>query len=106
MKWHTSLDFDDMRFASNVPMLFLVRLAICHEVIQNVADEMEDIPLAKFKAMGGQTNMFTQVRRPYQFDLVKSNLASSLLLTHIKSFMALCGWKIIRAMFCIVAGTN
>lgn len=106
MKWHTSIDFDGMRLASDVLMVFRVPLAIGLEVIQNVAAEIEDIPLNKFRAMGGQANMFTQARRQYQFDLVNSSLASSLLLAYIKSFMALCGWRIIRAMFCIVAGTK
>ena len=91
-----------MRLDSDVLMLFHVPL----ELIQNVAAQIEDIPLTKFKAMGGQANMFTQARRQYQFELVNSNLPSSLLLTHIKSYMALCGWKITRAMFCIVAGTT
>ena len=106
MKWHTSIDFDGMRLDSDVLMLFHVPLAIGLELIENVAAQIEDIPLSKFKAMGGQANMFTQARRQYQFELVNSNLPSSLLLTHIKSYMALCGWKITRAMFCIVAGTS
>ena len=64
------------------------------------------IPLSKFKAMGGQAGMWSQARRQYQFPTNKSNIPSSRLVVVMKSFMALCGWHIIRAMFCIVGGSH
>ena len=105
-KWHVSLAHDGMRIASNVLMLFLIPLAICPLLLLDIAKEIDGIPLSKFKAMGGQPGMFTQSRRQYQFPAINSLLPSSQLLVQLKSFMALCGWTLVRAMFCIVGGTH
>ena len=50
--------------------------------------------------------MFSQSRRQYQFPVNNSNIPSSRLLVMMKSYMALCGWLIVRAMFCIVGGSH
>ena len=105
-KWHVSLAHDGMRIASDVLMLFLIPLAICPLLLLDVAKEIDGIPLGKFKAMGGQPGMFTQARRQYQFPATNSLLPSSQLLVQLKSFLALCGWTLVRAMFCIVGGTH
>ena len=105
-KWHVSLAHDGMRIASDVLMLFLIPLAICPLLLLDVAKEIDGIPLGKFKAMGGQPGKMTQARRQYQFPATNSLLPSSQLLVQLKSFLALCGWTLVRAMFCIVGGTH
>ena len=105
-RWHVSLAQDGMRLASNVLMLFYIPLAVNYCLIRDILLEIEAIPLNKFKAMGGQPGMFTQSRRQYQFPVNNSNIPSSRLLVMIKSYMALCGWLIVRAMFCIVGGSH
>ena len=105
-RWHVSLAQDGMRLASNVLMLFYIPLAVNYCLIRDILLEIEAIPLNKFKAMGGQPGMFTQSRRQYQFPVNNSNVPSSRLLVMIKSYMALCGWLIVRAMFCIVGGSH
>ena len=105
-RWHVSLAQDGMRLASNVLMLFLIPLAVSSCLLRDLADEINDIPLSQFQPMGGQPGMWCQTRRQYQFPANNSNLPSSQLLVMLKSFMALCGWHIVRAMFCIVGGSH
>ena len=105
-RWHVSLARNGMRLASNVLMLFLIPLAVSSCVLRDLADEINDIPLSQFQPMGGQPGMWCQTRRQYQFPANNSKLPSSQLLVMLKSFMALCGWHIVRAMFCIVGGSH
>ena len=87
-----------MCLASAMPMLFL---AVSSCLLRDLADEINAIPLNQFKAMGGQPGTWCQSRRQYQFPANNSNIPSSGLLVMLKSFMALCGWHIVQAMFCI-----
>jgi uncharacterized protein YjlB len=105
-RWHVSLAQDGMRLASNVLMVFLIPLAVSSCILRDLADEINDIPLSQFQPMGGQPGMWCQTRRQYQFPANNSKLPSSQLLVMLKSFMALCGWHIVRAMFCIVGGSH
>ena len=105
-RWHVSIANDGMRLASDVLVLFHIPHAVVPPLIRDLKLEVDAIPLSKFKAMGGQPGMFTQARRQYQFPTNKSNIPSSRLVVMLKSYMALCGWHIVRAMFCIVGGSH
>ena len=105
-RWHVRLAQDGMRLASDVRMLFHIPDAVVPPPISDLKLEVDANSLSKFKPMAGQAGMFTQVRRQYQFPTNKSNIPSSRLLVMLKSYMALCGWHIVRAMFCIVGGSH
>ena len=101
-RWHVSIANDSMRLVSEVLALFHIPHAVVPPLIRDFKLEVDAIPLSQFKAMGGQAGVWPQARRQYQFPTNKSNIPSSRLVVMIKSFMALCGWHIVRAMFCIV----
>ena len=63
-------------------------------------------PSLQIQSNGRTTRDVSQARRQYQFPTNKSNIPSSRLVVMMKSFMALCGWHIVRAMFCIVGGSH
>lgn len=106
VSWHHSVALEGLRMSADVWIVLSVPGCVASKLVDEVRQEMCELPTSAFKPMGGQSDkFFEQMRRQHQFSFKDASKPVMRLYLLMLSQFALVGYSC-RAVFGITGGAH